>query len=174
MRSTVVRTNRKDIMLSHFTIPHMTSSKSHRIPFFLFNNAPQFSPHKNQHPPNLMRPLASLRFNTLLPPTLSFLFINPCFLLFLMMEGWYVRLMNQVERSPSRDWRPSITMTPMDDLNDDVVAAVVAAAIDDDTIVFSWGNNTVIPRCVADDTKWKSSFEQPAEVAIQHRWPPWL
>jgi len=156
----------------------MSCGKSHPFDYFSFQQcSPNLLLNKNQHPPNLIRPFANRRFNTLLPPTLSFLFIKPCFRLFLIMEGWYVRLMNQVERSPRRDWRPSIKDIPMDDIGDDVVVLFVAAVTDDDanTIiillndVFSWGNN-VIPRF----TDTKSSIEQSAEVAIQHRWPPWL
>ena len=40
--------------------------------------------------------------------------------------------MNQVERSPRRDCRPSIKDIPLDDLGDDVVVLFVAAVTDDD------------------------------------------
>ena len=54
---------------------------------FISTMLPNLLLNKNQHPPNLIRPFANRRFNTLLPPTLSFLFIKPCFRLFLIMEG---------------------------------------------------------------------------------------
>lgn len=69
-------------------LPYLTRHVANHIAFLFFQQcSPNLLLNKNQHPPNLIRPFANRRFNTLLPPTLSFLFIKPCFRLFLIMEG---------------------------------------------------------------------------------------
>mmetsp|Transcript_24371 Transcript_24371/g.51419 ORF Transcript_24371/g.51419 Transcript_24371/m.51419 type:complete len:111 (+) Transcript_24371:141-473(+) len=62
----------------------------------------------NHEPPNLARPLAIRLLSTRLPPTLSLRLKNPCLRLFLIMDGWKVLFINQLDKSPTRFFSPPI------------------------------------------------------------------
>ena len=92
-------------------------SLSWQLNYTLVPLIPPFLYHFHE-PPNRIRPLAARLFSTLLPPTLSCLLKNPCLRLFLMIDGWNVRLINHVDKSRRSDCRmPTI----------DVLVAMVMA-----------------------------------------------